>query len=101
MKIEIINEALQDLFTTPFYRVSEEGYYYSKTLAIFFNITDAIKYWETLAKRKWSKKEYKEYSLNRLGNGFWYYGLDKITPNEDIKILKDMKRLYEEGGSLR
>lgn len=44
MKIEIINEALEDLFINNFYRVSEEGHYYSKTLAMFLNITDAIEY---------------------------------------------------------
>lgn len=77
--------------------VSEEGWFYSRIIDIYFDKEKAIQKWEEVTKLLWASTDYENYvaNVNRNHEGFWYYSLKEMDFNEILTKFSELERANE------
>lgn len=112
MTTEIYEDIKNLLAEKTIWAITENGWYYTKALNIFFDEESAIACWEELTKVKYSKEKYEEITTNYDSNyqGFYYYGIEKSCLKDIFKeldcclinktIYEESKKIYKKGNDL-
>lgn len=102
MLYEMIKELLKEV---TIWVVIDKGWFCFKPMAVFFDKSSAIAYWETKALQTYSDEKYTEISQKLYSNdGHWYYSLEEyslkdIFQHTDDNLIKDT--IYNEADKIR
>lgn len=70
--------------------VLDEGWFYSKPLAVFFDKSSAIAYWEVKTLQTYSDEKYIEIAQKSYSSeSHWYYGLEEYSLKDIFQYTDD------------